>query len=211
MGPHDLVRKTARLDGRDRLPVALQGELVLVGSTDLVLDRHPLGMGAHVAAFGAAPQAVVNGRIDQLGIAQPVAEARLGDQVRALVHALHAAGDGDLGVAGPDLGGGEHDRLEATAANAVDRRRAGGVRQAGLEYGLARRRLTGAGLQHLAHQHLVDRRAVGQAGALTAALMAMPPRVVAGTSASEPLNLPIGVRAAETMKTWPFQSPRHLT
>jgi hypothetical protein len=34
--------------------------------------------------------------------------------------------------------------------------------------------------------------------------MAMPPSVVAGTSASEPLNLPIGVRAAETRKTCPL-------
>ncbi len=33
----------------------------------------------------------------------------------------------------------------------------------------------------------------------TAARMAMPPSVVAGTSASAPPNLPIGVRAAETM------------
>ena len=33
----------------------------------------------------------------------------------------------------------------------------------------------------------------------TAARMATPPSVVAGTSARPPANLPIGVRAAETM------------
>ena len=38
----------------------------------------------------------------------------------------------------------------------------------------------------------------------TAARIAIPPSVVAGTSASEPPNLPIGVRAADTMKTCPF-------
>ena len=38
----------------------------------------------------------------------------------------------------------------------------------------------------------------------TAARMATPPSSVAGTPASAPPNLPIGVRAALTMKTWPF-------
>ena len=41
----------------------------------------------------------------------------------------------------------------------------------------------------------------------TAAAMAMPPKVVAGTSASAPANLPIGVRAAETRYTAPFRPP----
>jgi hypothetical protein len=38
----------------------------------------------------------------------------------------------------------------------------------------------------------------------TAALIATPPSVVAGTALSAPPNLPIGVRAALTMKVWPF-------
>ena len=45
----------------------------------------------------------------------------------------------------------------------------------------------------------------------TAALMAMPPSVVAGTSARVPSNLPIGVRAAETMKTWPLAPLKPFT
>src|SRR3954447_12291253 len=39
----------------------------------------------------------------------------------------------------------------------------------------------------------------------TAARIATPPRVVAGVSESAPPNLPIGVRAALTMKTWPLR------
>ena len=38
----------------------------------------------------------------------------------------------------------------------------------------------------------------------TAARMATAPRAVAGTVARAPPNLPIGVRAAETMYTWPL-------
>ena len=144
----------------------------------------------------------MDGRVDQLGVAQAVAEARLGDQVRPLVHVLHAAGDDDLGIAGANLGRGEHDRLQAGAAHAVDRRGAGRVGEAALERRLARRRLADTGLEHLAHEHVVDG-VVGDARS-TAARIAMPPSVVAGTSAREPANLPIGVRAAETMKTWPF-------
>ena len=52
--------------------------------------------------------------------------------------------------------GGEHDRLEARAADAVDRRGAGRVREPGLQRGLAGRRLADAGLEDLAHQHVVD-------------------------------------------------------
>ncbi len=38
----------------------------------------------------------------------------------------------------------------------------------------------------------------------------MPPKVVAGMSASVPLNLPMGVRAADTMNTCPFEPLRPL-
>src|SRR4051794_752955 len=41
----------------------------------------------------------------------------------------------------------------------------------------------------------------------SAARIATPPSVVAGTSASPPANLPIGVRAALTRKTCPFRPP----
>ena len=136
--------------------MALERELVLVRAADLVLHRDALGVRAHVARLGAAPQAVVDGRVDQLGIAQAIAEARLGDQVRPLVHVLHAARDDELRVARADLGRGEHHGLQAGATNAVDRRGAGRVGEATLEGRLARRRLAHTGLQDLAHEHFVD-------------------------------------------------------
>ena len=155
---HDLVGEAAGVDGRDRASMALQREGVLVRARDAAVDRDPLGVRAHVAVLDGAPQAVGDGRVDQLGVAQAVAEARLGQQVGTLVHGLHAAGDDDLGVAGADRRGGQHDRLEPRAADAVDRRRRRRVGQTGLEERLARRRLAGAALEHLAHEDFVDRR-----------------------------------------------------
>ena len=92
--------------------------------------------------------------------------ARLRQEVRRLVHVLHAARDDDLGIAGPDLGGREHDRLEPGSADPVDRRRRRRVGQPRGECRLAGRCLADSALQHLAHQDLVDRRAVGQPGPL---------------------------------------------
>ena len=138
--------------------MAGQGEGVLVGAADVILDRDALGVGAHVAVLDRTPQAVVDGRVDQLGVAEAVAEAGAREQVGRAVHRFHAAGDRDLGVAGPDLGGGQHDRLESRAADPVDGRRRGRVGEAGLEHGLARRGLADTGLEDLAHQHLVDDR-----------------------------------------------------
>ena len=131
----------AGVDGRDRLLVAGQRERVLVLAADVVLDRDALGVGAHVAVLDRAPQAVVDGRVDELRVAEAVAEPGAGEQVRRAVHRLHAAGDRDLGVAGADLRRGQHDRLEPRAADPVDGRRGGRVREAGLEHGLASRRL----------------------------------------------------------------------
>ena len=75
--------------------------------------------------------------------------------------------------------------------------------EAGLEHGLAGRRLADARLEHLAHEHLVDFGASPDRGPArsTAARIATPPSSVAGTVLSAPPNLPIGVRAALTMKT----------
>ncbi|MEA2578727.1 MAG: acetyl-CoA C-acetyltransferase, partial [Chloroflexota bacterium] len=66
--------ETAGVDGGDRLLVAAQGERVLVLATDVLLDCDALGVGAHVAVLDGAPQAVIDGRVDELGVPEPQAE-----------------------------------------------------------------------------------------------------------------------------------------
>ena len=122
------------------------------------------------------------------------------EQVRRPAHALHAAGRDQFGVAGPDRLGGEHDRLQPGAAHLVDRERRDRVRQPGQEGRLPGRVLPEAGLQDVAEDDFVDllRRRLGP---LQRRLERDRPRAAAaGTSASPPRNLPIGVRAAERMK-----------
>ena len=126
-------------------------------AADLVGDRDALGVGAHVAVLDGAPQPIVNGRVDERPVAQPIAEARPRQEVGRAVHALHAAGDDHLGVTGPDLGGAEHDGLQSRAADAVDRRRARRHRQPTAQGRLPGGRLAGTGLEHLAHEDLIDR------------------------------------------------------
>ena len=140
----------------DRLLVARERERVLVLAADVLADRDALGVRAHVAVLDRAPQAVADGRVLDLGVAEAVAEARARQQVRRAVHRLHAAGDRQLGVAGPDLGRGEHDRLQAGAADAVDRRGGRRVREAGPQDRLSRRRLAGAALEDHAHEDVIE-------------------------------------------------------
>ena len=70
--------------------------------------------------------------------------------------------------------------------------------QAGLERGLAGRRLADAGLQDLAHEDFVDGGALGQPGAFDRGPDRDPAELGGGTVESAPPNLPMGVRAALT-------------
>ena len=92
----------------------------------------------------------------ELGVAEAEPEPRARQHVRRAVHRFHAARDDELGVAGADLRCGQHDGLEPGAADAVDRRGAGAVRESCLERGLSRRGLPDAGLEDLAHEDVVD-------------------------------------------------------
>src|SRR4029077_15001844 len=87
-----------------------------------------------------------------------IAETGPWQEIWSDVHALHAAGDDDLGVSGPDLGRAEPDGLETRAADLVDRGCARRDRQAAVEGCLAGGCLARAGLDHPAHEHLVDGR-----------------------------------------------------
>jgi hypothetical protein len=87
------------------------------------------------------------------------------DEVRRVGHALHAAGDDDVGALGPQHVVREHHRAHSRSAHLRECHRARRLRQAGAERGLARRCLALPGHQAVAHQHLVDGVA-GNAGAL---------------------------------------------
>jgi len=137
------------------LAMALGGVLILVGAPDLevlgdVLAGHP-----HVALLERAPQAIVDHRIDERAVAhaQPLANSR--EQVRGVAHGFHAAGDGDVDVAGGNALRREHHRLQAGAAHLVDRHRRDVIGQAAVERRLPRRVLSFAGGDHVAHDALV--------------------------------------------------------
>ncbi len=140
----------------------LERKGVLVLATDPILDGDTLGVGAHVAVLDRAPQAVGYGRVDELAVAEPIAEAGIRQEVRRAVHRLHPAGDRDLGIAGANLGGREHDRLHPRAADPVDRRGARRIGEAGAECRLPGWGLSGSGLEDLAHEDLVDGRTLGE-------------------------------------------------
>ena len=149
--------EAAGIDRGDRLLVARQRERVLVLAAHGVADRDALGVRAHVAVLDRAPQAVVHGRVDELAVAEAVAEAapwrnRYGAW---FIDSMPPATTSSASP-GADLGGGQHDRLEPRAADAIDRRGRRAVRQTGLERRLAGRCLADARLEDLAHQDFVD-------------------------------------------------------
>ena len=134
-----LVGESTVVDRREGPPMALERECVLVLAADVLADRDALGVGTHVAVLDRAPQAVVDRGVDERRVTEPEPEPRSRNEIRCEVHVLHAARDGDLRVAGPDLGGREHDRLEPGAADAVDRRGRGRLGETAEQGRLARR------------------------------------------------------------------------
>ena len=73
-----------------------------------------------------------------------------------------------------------------------------GHRDAGLDRGLPGGDLAGAGLEHLAHDHVLDLVA-GDAGALQGRLDGDAAELGAGEALRQPSSLPMGVRAPATM------------
>jgi hypothetical protein len=154
---HDLALELAGVDGRDGPLGALQRELVLVLARDVVLLGDALGGVAHVEVVVDLPEAVLDHGVDQDAVAQAVAGARLGHQVRRVAHALGPAGDHHLGLARPDGVGRLHHRLEPRAADEVQRPGRHRVGQTGAQRGLAADVLAEARADHVADDHLVDR------------------------------------------------------
>ena len=67
--------------------------------------------------------------------------------------------------------------------------------------GLPGRDLSSPGLEHVAHDHVLDRAGVGP-GPLQGGRMAHPPRSAAGSEASAPPNRPMGVLAPAQITGW---------
>ena len=156
---------------------------------------------AHAAAgLVGVLQTVEQHVIEDAIVADAIAAACLGQQVRRVRHQLHAAGDDDIGAACGNEIVRQHGGLHARAAHLVDGGGAGRIGQAGAAHGLAGGGLALAGLQHVAHQHLVDA-VCGDAGPLHGGLMAWAPRAWAGSAASSPWKRPSGVRTAAAMTT----------
>ncbi len=114
-----------------------------------------LGCLAHWPILERTPEAVADQGINHLLIAILVPRARSRKQVGRLAHAFHAAGDDDLGFAGADRLGCEHDRLQAGAADFVHGVRGYGIGQPSEQCRLAGRVLADAGLHDVAHDDFV--------------------------------------------------------
>jgi hypothetical protein len=135
----------------------LHGIFVLVGTGELVSLRGGLAKIAHRAAgLIGILQPVHHHVIDDAIMAGAIARARLGQEIRRVAHALHAAGQHDLGRAGLDDVVRQHGRLHAGATDLVDGGGAGGVRQFCATRSLPGWRLALSGRQHITHENFVD-------------------------------------------------------
>ena len=117
---HDLRLEAALFHGRERFPVRVHSELVLLLARDAVLLRNVLAGDPHVIVVVNVPQAVVHHGIDDGGVAQPVSFARLRKKVGRVRHRLHAARDDDGTVLGLNCLRRESDGFQSGAADLVD-------------------------------------------------------------------------------------------
>ena len=152
----DLVGEVAVGGRARRLLMAARGVLVLRGAADVVVLGDHLAGVAHVALLERAPEAVVDHRVDDLAVAHAQAVAHARQQVRAVAHRLHAAGDGDVDVADADALVREHHRLQSRAAHLVDRQRRDVIGQAAVQRRLPRGVLAEPGGHDVAHDAFVD-------------------------------------------------------
>ena len=98
----DLLGHAALVGRGERALVRAQRPAVEVGAGDLELVADLGRLDEHLLAAEGVGQAVVDHRVERLGVAHAVAEARVGQQVGRLGHRLHAAADADLDVARAD-------------------------------------------------------------------------------------------------------------
>ena len=133
-----------------------EGVLLLAADALGLLAAVGLGAGAHGDVVELVPEAVVHHRVDDLLVADPVAAPGAGEEVRGVGHGLHAAGDDDVGLAGVDHEVGQVDGVHARGAHLVDGGGGHAHGDAGVDGGLAGGDLAGAGLEHVAHEDVLD-------------------------------------------------------
>jgi hypothetical protein len=120
-----------------------------------------VGEATHVGVVEGVPEPVVDHGVDQLGVAHAGPEPGLGDQVGGLAHRLHAPRDQQPGLAELDVLGGGGDGVEPGQADLVDGEGGHGHGDAAPDGGLPGRDLALPGLEHVAHDHVLDRARVG--------------------------------------------------
>ena len=165
----DLVVEQPVLGGPGGPLVGLGGQLVLRLAGQAGGGGVLLGAGAHGHLVEGAEEAVVHHRVDDLLVADAVAGPGPGEEVGRLGHGLHAAGHHDVGLAGLDHLVGQVDGVDAREAHLVDGAGGHGHRDAAVDGRLAGGDLAGAGLEHLAHEDVVDL-LTGEAGPLEGGL-----------------------------------------
>ena len=140
-------------------------ELVLFLAREFVTLGTVFSEGAHEAAFVVGVfESVEKHVIEDAAMAHAITGAGTVEEIRSVAHALHAAGDDDLGAAGEDQVVREHDGLHAGAAHLVDGDCAGGGGQSCAESSLAGGSLAEAGGEHTAEKDFVDGGDIGFIG-----------------------------------------------
>ena len=135
--------------------MALERELILLLARDFVFLCDEFAGVAHVEVFVDVPQAIIDHRVEDFRIAEAEAGARAFQQVRAIRHRFHAAGNDDFGFSERDALRGQRDGFEAGAANFVDRHRCDARIEAAAESRLARGILSQTCLDDIAHDGFV--------------------------------------------------------
>ncbi len=130
------------------------GVLLLAG--ELVMPRGILGIRTHQPMLVSILKPVEEHVILDLAMTEPIPAARLGQKIRRVRHALHAARHRHVGTAKRQLVHRDHDRLHAGAADFAHGRGGDMIGHPGIARGLTCRRLAHASGQHAAHQNFLD-------------------------------------------------------
>ena len=156
----NLLGEAARIGGRGRLLVTLERVGILRLPSDSAFGRHDLSGLAHVPVFEAAPETVVDHRVDELTVPHPQAFAQARQQMRRAAHRFHPARNDNRGIAGRDRLRGQHHRLEPGPADLVDRQGRHTVGQPSAQRCLTGRRLSESGRDDVAHDAFVNDRGI---------------------------------------------------